>query len=78
MYSDNLGTRLATHSRALNMLLLQVLVFLVGILVIQRWLKLRKFQHFPGFSTWSSLPFIGHTYKMVGGKPIEKVCTFCV
>ena len=54
------------------MFFLEVLVIFVLILIIQRWRKLRRWDHFPGFKSYSNIPFLGHTYKL-GARPYEKV-----
>ena len=51
-------------------MILPFLIFFIITLLIQRWIKLRKWDHLPGYSSISSIPLIGHGLKL-GTDPIK-------
>ncbi len=50
---------------------------LICILCLQRWLRLRRWSHFEGFGSLSSLPIIGHSYKLNSTDFVETLEEFC-
>ena len=55
------------------MFLIEIFIFLLTAYFLKHWLHTRKWDHFPGFSSYSSLPLIGHSYRLGGDKPLEYV-----
>ena len=45
-----------------------ITILLLSLLYIKRLLYLAKWNHFPGPSTWTSIPWIGHAY-LLGSDP---------
>ncbi len=57
------------------MTVLPVILAMIIAFLLEYWRRLShwlKWDHLPGFSSITSLPFIGHGYK-VGDRPLEKI-----
>ena len=50
----------------------EVIIFLVVLYIVRSYIKSRHWDHFPGFSFLTSLPIIGHAYKLKGN-PLEVI-----
>ena len=51
-------------------MILSFLIFFTITLLIQRWLKLRKWDHFPGYTAITSIPLLGHGIRL-GTDPLK-------
>ncbi len=57
---------------------LQFFVFFALVWYIQRWLQMKSWNHFKGFGSLTSLPIIGHSYKLNTPFIVERVEELCL
>ncbi len=54
----------------MSTIIIFVFMLVLATLVYKKWRDLSQWDHFPGLTKFSSLPLIGHSYKL-GGHPIK-------